>query len=318
MAWFTGQLACHSEQSTVKDRQLSGEGEHMAAPHRPTARRIALGFELRELRKQAGISLEEAVAGLPFSDTKLQRVETGLQDLRSAGDLRKLLARFGVTDEEEIERLVAMQRTAASQEWWIDHTGYMSSGMPRFLGIESAAQEIRAFHPLLIFGLLQTEAYARTRHETGKPIDETTTEFVEHNVRVRMKRKEALLRDEDPLKLWVILYEPALRHVVGGADVMREQYEEIASLAERDNVTIQILPQGMRGYLSVHDFMILNLGDSMPPTVQVDTAFGASSVSDKPKEVGRFSRRFEALSRSALPPEDTPKFLHQLSGEIEE
>ncbi|TJZ45393.1 helix-turn-helix domain-containing protein [Streptomyces piniterrae] len=290
----------------------------MAAQHRPTARRIALGHELRELRKQAGLSLLEAVQGLPFSDTKLQRVETGLQDLRSAGDLRKLLTRYGVTDDEDVERLVATQRGASSQEWWTDHTGYMSSGMPRFLGIEAAALEIRAYHPMLVFGLLQTEAYARIRHEQAKPIDETTSEFVDHNVQMRMKRKEALTRDGDPLKLWVILNEPALRYVVGDADVMREQYGEINKLATLDNVTVQVLPQTMRGYLPVHDFMILNLGDTMPSTVQVDTAFGVASLSDKPREVGKFSRRFEALSRSALPPEDTPQFLHQLSREITE
>jgi hypothetical protein len=103
---------------------------------------------------------------MPFSDTKLQRVETGLQDLRSASDLRKLLARYGVTDEEEIERLVATQREASSQEWWTPHTTSMNPGMPRFLGIESSAQEIRAYHPCLVLGLLQTEAYARARHQT--------------------------------------------------------------------------------------------------------------------------------------------------------
>lgn len=290
----------------------------MAAPHRPTARRIVLGHELRELRKQAGLSILEAAQGMPFSDTKLQRVETGLQDLRSAGDLRQLLSRYGITDEDELERLVATQRDASSQEWWTPHTAHMNSGMPRFLGIESAAQEIRAYHPIIVLGLLQTETYARTRHESAKSVDETTSEFVEHSVRVRMKRKEALTRDEDPLRLWAILYEPALRHIVGDADVMREQYGEIAKMAALDNVTVQVLPQAMRGHLPVHDFMILNLGDAMPSTVQVDTAFGVASLSDKPREVGKFSRRFEALSRSALPPEDTSKFLHQLSREITE
>ncbi|WFB10369.1 helix-turn-helix domain-containing protein [Streptomyces sp. LX-29] len=288
----------------------------MAAPHRPTARRIALGHDLRELRKRAGLSLAEAVQGLSFSDTKLQRVETGLQDLRSAGDLRRLLARYGVTDDEEVERLVETQREASSREWWTPAATGLTPGMPRFVGIEAAAQEIRAYHPTLILGLLQTEAYARTRHESAKPIDETTSEFVDQSVRVRMKRKEVLSRDEDPLRLWAVLYESALRHIVGDADLMCEQYDEIAELASLDNVTVQVLPQTMRGYLFEHNFNIMILGDTMPTTVQVDTAFGATSISDKRREVGRFSRHFEALSRSALPPEDTPKFLHQLSREI--
>ncbi|OEV05358.1 DNA-binding protein [Streptomyces oceani] len=253
---------------------------------------------------------------MAFSHAKLQRVETGLQDLRSAGDLRKLLTRYGVTDEEDIEKLVETQRDAASQEWWTPHTAYLNSGMPRFLGIEAAAQEIRAYHPNLITGLLQTEEYARARHEIAKAIDETTSEFVDHSVSVRMKRKEALTLDSDPTRFWAILYEPALRHVVGGVDVMREQYEEIIKLAGLTNVTVQVLPQTMRGYLPVHDFTILHLGDSLPTTVQADTAWSVVSMADKPREVGRFSRRFEALSRSALPPEETPNFLHQLSREI--
>ena len=290
----------------------------MAAPNRPTARRVALGHELRELRKKAGISLQDAVKGMSFSDTKLQRVETGLQDLRSAGDLRKLLTRYGVTDEEAVERLVATQRDASSQEWWTPNATSMNPGMPRFLGIEASAREIRAYHPGIVLGLLQTEAYARTRHEAGKPIDETTTEFINDSVRIRMKRKEALTREEEPLRLWAILYEPALRHVVGNAELMREQYEEIASLARLDNVTVQVLPQSMRGYLFEHDFSILTLNGTLPTTVQLDTALGGASITDKPREVGRFSRHFEALSRSALPPENTSKFLHQLAREITE
>ncbi|WP_405804837.1 helix-turn-helix domain-containing protein [Streptomyces sp. NBC_01187] len=289
----------------------------MAAQHRPTARRIALGHELRELRKRAGLSLAEAVHGLSFSDTKLQRVETGLQDLRSAGDLRKLLTRYGVTDEDEIDRLVATQREASSREWWTQVATDLTAGMPRFLGVEAAAREIRAYHPTIITGLLQTEAYARTRHEGAKPIDETTSEFIDQSVRVRMKRREALVRGEEPLRLWTVLYEPSLRHIVGDPDLMREQYAEIVKLAALDNVTVQVLPQAMRGHLFEHNFSIMILDDTMPTTIQVDTAFGnASSISDKRREVGRFSRQFEALSRSALPPEDTSKFLHQLSREI--
>jgi Domain of unknown function (DUF5753) len=255
---------------------------------------------------------------LALSDTKLYRVETGMQDLRSASDLRKLLARYDVTDEEGIERLLAIQRGASSQEWWTQFKSSLPSGMPRFMGVEAAAQEIQAFHPVMVLGLLQTEAYARALYELSKAIEDTTNEFIEQGVRLRMKRKESLTREEDPVKLWAILYEPALRYVAGGSDVMREQYDEIARLAALDNVTVQVLPQTVRGYLPWHDFSILYLGDSLPQTVQVDNAWGLTSVTDKPREVAKFSRKFNAMVASALPPEDTPRFLQQLSREIAE
>jgi transcriptional regulator with XRE-family HTH domain len=288
----------------------------VSARPRPTARRIELGHELKQLRQQAGLTLEEACKGLPLSDTKLHRVEIGLQDLRNSGDLRKLLTRYSVTDEESVERLLAIQREASSQEWWTQFKSSMPSGMPRFIGIESAAKEIRAYHPVMILGLLQTENYARSLYEIAKPVEETTTDFIQQNVQLRMGRKEALTREEDPMRVWAILYEPALRYIVGDADVMREQYDELAKLASLDHVTLQILPQTVRGYLSGHDFTVLDLGETLPAAVQLDTAWGAVSVTDKPREVGKFSRKFEALSRSARPSEDTPHVLHQLTREI--
>lgn len=294
----------------------------MAQKPRPTVRRIELGYELRQLRERAGMTLEEvvesgAVNGLYFA--KLQRVETGLQDLRSADGLRSLLTLYGVTDERDVEQLLAIQREASSQDWWTPYRSTMPSGMPRFVGIESAARETWAFHPSLVLGLLQTEAYARTLYQLAQPIEETTTEFITKNVQLRMRRKEALTQSDDPLTLRAVLWEPALRYLIGDADVMIEQYDEITKLASLPNVTIQVLPllpPKIRGYLPSHDFSVLHLGDELPTSVQVDNAWSATSVSDKPREVGRFTRKFNAITASALPPEDTPAFLENLKREI--
>ncbi|MEK8144131.1 helix-turn-helix transcriptional regulator [Streptomyces sp. M10(2022)] len=215
----------------------------MAARPQPTARRIGLGHELRQLRKEADLTIAEAVKGLHFDESTLQRVETGWKSFRQAGHLRELLERYGVTDDEQVDRMVALQREASSREWWTGTGTTMLSGMPRFLGVESAAREIRVFHPTIVPGLLQSQAYAQAVHEVHKPIDETTTEFVEKSVQLRMKRKEALTRDDEPLKLWAVLYEPALRYAIGGAETMREQYAMLAELAGLENVTLQVLPR---------------------------------------------------------------------------
>ncbi|MDT0345937.1 helix-turn-helix domain-containing protein [Streptomyces litchfieldiae] len=290
----------------------------MAARPQPTARRIELGHELRQLRKEAGLTMAEAVEGLPFDESTLQRVETGWKSFRQAGHMRDLLERYGITDEDEVDRLVALQREASSREWWTGSSTTMLSGMPRFLGVESVAREIRVFHPAVVPGLLQTEAYARALHELHKPIEETTTEFVRQSVQTRMRRKEALTRDEDPLKLWAVLNEPALRYHIGGADTMREQYAELVELAALENVTLQVLPQAGNGYVALHDVTIMTLDEGLPTTVQTDTAWFTVAVTDKPREVGRFARMFDAMVAGALPPGDTPKFLHQLAREITE
>ncbi|MFJ7997569.1 helix-turn-helix domain-containing protein [Streptomyces sp. NPDC096310] len=294
----------------------------MVQKPRPTVRRIELGYELRQLRARAGMTLEEviesgAVSGLHFA--KLQRVETGLQDLGTAGALRGLLDLYNVTDERDVEQLLDIQRQGASQDWWTPFRSTMPSGMPRFVGVESAARETWAFHPVLVLGLLQTKAYSQTLYELSQPIEETTTEFINRNVEVRMRRKEAITRSEEPLILRAVLWEPALRYLIGSPAVMREQYDELASLASLPNVTIQVLPihpPKIRGYVPVHDFSVLQLNGDLPTSVQVDNAWSATSVTDKPREVGRFTRKFNAITASALPPEDTPTFLKKLSREL--
>ncbi|MGW0531439.1 Scr1 family TA system antitoxin-like transcriptional regulator [Streptomyces sp. NPDC003032] len=64
------------------------------------------------------------------------------------------------------------------------------------------------------------------------------------------------------------------------------------------------------------DFALLDFGNTLPPRVQTDSAWGSVSTSDKPPEVDRFGRRFDAMAASALPPEDTPEYLHQLEREL--
>ena len=71
-----------------------------------------------------------------------------------------------------------------------------------------------------------------------------------------------------------------------------------------------------RGYRATSDFTILDLGEKLPQMVQIDTAWGAVSTSDKTREVGRFKRRFDAMAASALAPEDTPSFLQRLEREL--
>jgi hypothetical protein len=189
--------------------------------------------------------------------------------------------------------------------------------MQGFVGIEAEAHEIRVYHPQVVHGLLQTRAYAQAIHEIEKPIEETTSEFVRVNVELRMERKQRVLeREPDPVKLWAILGEAGLRYRVGGPELMREQYEEITRLSRLDHVKIQVLPISSRGYRASSDLAILDLGDGLPPMVQVDNAWGAMSTSDKPREVARFNRRFNQMISSALPSEETPEFMQRLAREL--
>ncbi|MFF9895073.1 MULTISPECIES: helix-turn-helix transcriptional regulator [Streptomyces] len=285
----------------------------MAAKRGRTGQRLELGLQLRQLREGCGLTRKQAVQGLRISEASLLRIENGDLNFRNVGDLRRLLSKCGVTDEEIIERLAELNRESGRQDWLTQFRGLMPAGLPGFVGLEPEARSMRAYHPTLVYGLLQTRRYAQALLELHKPIEETTSEFVRSSLEVRMRRQEVLSREE-PVKLRVILGEAALRYPVGGAEVMREQYERLADLSSWEHITIQVLPF-RNGYRSTNDFAILDLGDQLPARVQIDSAWGATHTSDKRREVDRFIRRFDAMAASALPPEDTPQFLRQLQGE---
>ncbi|MFE6283446.1 helix-turn-helix domain-containing protein [Streptomyces sp. NPDC057877] len=293
----------------------------MAAKRGRTAQRLELGLQLRQLRENCGLgdrgggfTRRQAVVGLRISEASLQRIESGNLNFRNVGDLRKLLDKYGVTDETVIESLINLNRESDQQDWLTQYRGLMPAGMPGFVGLEPEARAMKAYHPTLVYGLLQSERYARALHEVQKPIEEYTSESIRSSVELRMKRQEVLTRD-NPVKLHVILGEAALRYPVGGDEVMREQSVRIGEMSAWDHVTVQVLPF-RPSYRSINDFAILDFGSDLPPRVQTDSAWGSVSTSDKPREVDRFTRRFDAMAASALPPDDTPAFLQRLQREL--
>lgn len=294
----------------------------MAAKRGASGRRLELGIQLKQLRENCppieegrsrGMTRKAAVRGLKaLSEPSLARIENGeLNFRRNPGDLRTLLKKYGVTDESLIEQLLELNREGANDEWLTQYRSFMPTGMPHYVGLEAEATVISAYHPTVVYGLLQTEAYARALFEVQRPVEDTTAEFVRRNVELRMERKRRVLERDGDVRLRVILGEAALRIPVGDDEVMREQYAEIIKLARQDHVSIQILPF-TRGYRSSNDFAILDLG-KLPARVQTDNAWGAVSTSDKPREVERFTRRFNAMVGVALGLEDTIDFMEELA-----
>lgn len=287
----------------------------MAAKRGATFRRRELGKELRKLREKQGETLQEVAKALGFSHSKLARVEIGENDLPRVSDLQSLVD-YVAPDlpKEDWETLLQLHRESLSKEPWTPYKAYMPSKMPTYRGLEQDATVMRVWQPAFVYGLFQTEDYARALYQIAKPVDETTSEYIEQNVRLRLERKDLITRSDDPLELRVIMDETAVRRMVGGPDVMRAQYEEVVKLAELDNVTIQVLPHDVVTYRSESNFTVLDFAETLDPVAQSDM-WNTISVTDERQEVQRSIRRFDAMRDSALPPARTAGFLQLLARE---
>jgi hypothetical protein len=193
----------------------------------------------------------------------------------------------------------------------------MPSGFSISVGLEGDAKVLRVYQPDVVFGLFQTAGYARAMFECAKPVDERNTEFVERNIEIRMRRKEAITRSERPVEVHAILDEAAVRRVYGGPEVMREQYEHLADLAALEHVTVQILPMGQPVYRCHQNFTLMEFEPWLPTVVSVD-GFSSCNITDKDTEIWAYRRRFDAMRAEAGGPREAREFLKRAARELEQ
>ncbi|WP_226966871.1 helix-turn-helix domain-containing protein [Streptomyces phaeolivaceus] len=297
----------------------------LAAKTGPTIRRLQLGQELRRLREQTergdgtgrGLTREQAVKGTSVTETQLHRVEKGVTSLPKVQQLRQLLDRYGVTDLDDVEFLLDVHKNSLDRGWWSPYRTFMPSGFNISVGLEGDAKIIRAYQPNVIFGLFQTEGYMRAMFEISKPVEERTTEFVERNIEIRLRRKEIITRTNRPVEIHAILDEATLVRVYGSVEVMRNQHQHLAELAALENVTVQILPMGQPVYRSTKNFALMEFEQPLPSVVSIDTWEGVS-VTDKDTEIWNTARRFDAMRAEAASPRETQRFLERAAREWEQ
>jgi transcriptional regulator with XRE-family HTH domain len=267
-----------------------------------------LGAELRRRREAAGVTIDGVAEKLECSASKISRIETGQSGV-SSREVRDILAAYQV-EGGQAEALVEMAREAKQRGWWQLYGTVLTSA---YVGLEAAAAELRSFEPLVIPGLLQTEAYARAMVLAGWP--NMSTEEVEQRIRVRMKR-QSLLYQDDPLQLSIILDEAALRRPVGGIVAMRRQLTKLLNASELPHVTVQVLPLSAGAHGGMDGAFTILLFEEQANQNLVFAANGAGGLFlEKDDEIERYAGIFAGLQGDALSPARSIEMIATLAKE---
>jgi transcriptional regulator with XRE-family HTH domain len=268
----------------------------------PTVRRRELGAILRRLRAEKNFTAEQAAAHLMISPSKLSRMETG-QGVAKARDIRDLCDLYGVTDEAERDRLMDLAAEGKQQGWWEEY----DLPYDKYIGLEVAAGSIKVYDSAVVPGLLQTADYARALHVASIPRQDDST--ISQWVEVRATRQEIFRRAEPP-SFHAILDEAVLRRPVGGWQVMRAQLTRVAEVAQRPNVTIQVIPYELGAHPGLDSvFTLLEFSGEAPDVVYVEGLIGPTYV-DKSEEIERYVETFDKLSGLALDPSQSVEFIN--------
>lgn len=272
-----------------------------------TARQVHLGRQLRELRTQAALSLEEAATRIERSRATVGHWERGHAKV-SARDLDALLQLYKAPGEMA-EQLRQLRRESGQRGWWQSYK--LPAYMMPFLGFEAEASEVFAFELGVIPGLLQTEPYARAVHEVGRL--SLSGEEMQGWVDARLRRQERLSQN-DGLSLHCVIAEEALHRNMLPDEQMSQQVTHLAAVAAWPNVSVQVLPLHAGAHVGMHGpFTVLRFADPTHADVAFrDDPLGGHLIDD-PRDVPELTRLFSELQTQALPAKESARLLSSLS-----
>jgi transcriptional regulator with XRE-family HTH domain len=283
------------------------EGVAVSVDEGPTLRRRRLGAELKRCREHAGLTQENVSRQFEWHAAKVTRIETAKVAV-TPRDVKDLLTLYGVQDEEYREALMTLARLSRERTWWTDYRDIMRPG--NFVGLEAEASTLRAWEPVLIPGLLQTEAYMRALMRTGRPSD--SPQSINRRVSLRLTR-QSRLKAANPLMLDAFIDESAVRRVVGGTDVMNDQLRRLIEMAQLPNVTILIVPfdAGEHPFLG-GSAALLEFRETTHLDVVYLEGLAGDYYEEQPLEVARYRDEFERLSSMALDHRSSVKMIEGL------
>jgi transcriptional regulator with XRE-family HTH domain len=260
--------------------------------------RLVLGVRLRRLREAAGVRPEDAGQAIRASRSKISRLENGRTGFKSR-DVADLLTLYGVSNDAERATMLALAKHANTEGWWQEYADVVPAWLEHYLDLERAASLIRSYEIAYVPCLLQTVDYARAVLRSGHP-DAPEAE-IERRVELRLRRQQVLHRD-DPVRLWTVIDETALRRPVGGSAVMRAQLAHLTRVSRLSHVNIQVLPLSAEGHVvGGSSVTMLRFSESeLPDVVYLEPLLTAVYLS-KPEDTARYR---DVLDRLAAQAED--------------
>ncbi|MFD3780474.1 helix-turn-helix domain-containing protein [Streptomyces sp. NPDC058612] len=251
------------------------------------------GFELRRLREDAKLKQGQLGEIIYCTGSLIGQIETA-RKVPTRDFSERLDAALGA--DGHFSRLVGLVLRSQLPTWF-----------QAYAEMEVRATHISSFQPQLVYGLLQTQKYARAVLQAGwgKKLDDA--------VAARMERQRILQREGPPL-VWVILDEAVLYRPFGSREIMREQLQRLLDFRHCREVGIQILPFSAGQHpATVGAFNVLRFGGD--PDIVYAESYGSAHVTANPETAGDCAHRYDHLQAAALSVEDSAALIARVREE---
>ncbi|MFD8824676.1 helix-turn-helix domain-containing protein [Streptomyces sp. NPDC059605] len=274
-----------------------------------------LGGELLRMREARSLRQSHAAEALTASVAKVAKIERGLVPIRDP-DIRALCHLYGEVDADFVDRLLALAKTDRERRkasgWWNQYPGLQS--MVEYVSLEDIAISLRTWQGAVVPGLLQTADYARALAVGNGSWDDL--DEIEPFVEARMTRQERLVGDR-PLELRAVVHEGALRQLVGGREVMREQLGKLLDVARQPNVKLQVMPYSAGAHPGMTSaFTIVSFAEpGALDVVHMDTT-STTLWLESDTDAERHGGLFDRISRLGLAQRTSVKLINNILREL--
>lgn len=251
------------------------------------------GYELRRMREEAGLTLAQLGSIVFCTGSLIGQIETAAK-VPQREFSERVDAALGT--DGVFSRLVGLVLRSQLPNWF-----------QPYAEMEAKAGFISTYQCQLIYGLLQTEKYARA------VLGVEHSDRLDEMVAARMDRQRILGREQPPV-LWVVLDEAALFREIGSREIMREQLAHVLGLFGRQWLEIQVLPfsagqhAGMMG-----SFNLLRFDDD--PDLHYSESYDQGHMTANPQVIKERSVGYARLQAAALSPRDSAALIARVMEE---
>ena len=172
---------------------------------------------------------------------------------------------------------------------------------------------MRNWEPMIVPGLLQTEAYMRALFATSVSPDPQQARL-ERAVSLRLARQRRLTGPAAPLTFAAIIDESVVHRRIGDGTVMTDQLRHLIAMSQLPNVTLQILPFSAGEHpLLGRSAAILEFAEAPDLNVVYVEGFARTrQYRRQPAEVAHYQQAFEQLSSLSLDDRLSVKLIESL------
>ncbi|MGW2698022.1 helix-turn-helix domain-containing protein [Streptomyces sp. NPDC001296] len=257
------------------------------------AAREAVARRLRDLRKDAGLTIVELASACGWHYSKTSRIENAVTG-PTAKDIRRWCAATRADDQAQDLIIQSLNAESMYREWRDQVRSGLKHLQDSRVQFYRDTAVFRVYSSTLVPGLLQTEGYAAAALGIAARTDDLPIDDSAEAARARVERSRIV--HEPGHRFSLLIEEPVLHYQLGDADAMAAQLGYLLTAGALPAVSLGIIPMAtpQRTRWPEETFHIYD-----EKLVAVELVSAQVNVT-QPSEIAQYAKAFEQLRSMAV------------------